>query len=156
MCSSDLPYFLKGDSEILYSPKEVSGITSDVCIYNLNNKTQKKASNIKGLEEYYPITRDDTSFYFSRWTDQKDHHDQLWMGFLNGSNPVCLPFNKKGFDCSDACTINDEFVLFSKTNLKGDYDLCVSSVFSKQIWSLSEYYKFLNTAKNELGASYHK
>ena len=65
----------------------------------------------------------------------------------DGEKTTSLPFDSDKYDCSDACPVSDEKMVFSST-ANGGYDLyyydgsCVSA--------LPE----LNTDKNELGADF--
>ncbi len=61
-----MPYYISNDNELLYSSNEVTGTPADIFMLSLTtNKTQSFVA-LFGVEEYYPIGIDDTSFLFTR------------------------------------------------------------------------------------------
>ena len=94
---------------------------------------------------YYPILKGDF-LYFTKWQDSNNHCDQIMC--FDGKEIYSLPFNSTQYDCSDACPIHENAVIYSST-ADGDYDLY--------------YYDGENTAKitplnsdrNDLGADFY-
>lgn len=153
---ASMPYYAKGDSLLLYSGNETSGSTADLFCLRLNNGMESPVSAIAGLEEYYPITRDDTSFYFTRWYSTDNHNDQIYLGFFNGRPAARLAFNEAFQNYSDACPVSNRYLVVSSTTTggQGGYDLYVADIITGKHWSLDLYRNGINTTKNELGACY--
>lgn len=151
-----MPYYAKGDSVILYSGSEASGNTADIYRLSVATNTVQPVSALPGVEEYYPIAKDDTSFLFTRWFSAGNHNDQVYVGFLNGSATQRLPFNETDQNYSDAYPVDSRYVIISSTRPggKGSYDLYVADIVTGKKWSLSLYHPAINTAGNELGACY--
>ncbi len=151
-----MPYYTKDDTALIYSGNENTGSASDIYEYYMKDGSVKPLSAVPGVEEYYPIIRDDTSFLFTSWNNSSNKSDQVFLGFLNGHAPVRLPFNEPDADFSDAFPVSAKYVLLSSTRAggMGQYDLYIADIVSGKIWSLNVYLKGINSAKNELGAAY--
>lgn len=153
---ASMPYYAKGDSVIFYAGSETSGNTTDIYRFSITTNTVQPLSSFAGIEEYYPIARDDTSFFFTRWFSAGNQNDQVYMGFLNGRVNQRLAFNEPDQNYSDAFPVNGRYVMLSSTRPggKGSYDLYVADLITGSKWSLSLYNSGINTAGNELGACY--
>lgn len=152
---ASMPYYIKKDSIILFAA-EKNGISG---IYALNHgKTLQTLFNVNGVYAYYPIAFNDNSFVFTRWHSASNHHDQLYMGYLDGSPAQRLPFNDPEADYSDAYTADGVCLFVSSTRKggKGGYDLYIADKNTGQMWSMSEYENSINSILNELGATYHR
>jgi len=153
---ASMPYYAKGDSIIIYSGNEVSGNTADIYQLSIATNTIRPLSSLPAVEEYYPIARDDSSFFFTRWYSAGNQNDQVYLGFLNGRISERLPFNETDQNYSDAFPANSRYVILSSTRPggKGSYDLYVADMITGKRWSLSLYNAGINTGGNELGACY--
>ncbi len=153
---ASMPYYTRHDSVILYSGNELTGTTSDIYKISLLTDIAQPLSANAGVEEYYPIAKDDTSFLFTRWYSAADHNDQVYLGFFNGKAATRLPFNETGHNFSDAYPINNRYVILSSTRPggTGGYDLYVADMISGEKWSLRSYNVNINSAREDLGAAY--
>ncbi|HJV18265.1 MAG TPA: hypothetical protein VJ552_00175 [Sediminibacterium sp.] len=153
---ASMPYYAKADSVILYSGMDASGKETDIFQLSLKTGYVRPLAAQAGIQEYYPIARDDTSYLYSRWYSASNRSDQVYLGFLNGRNPQRLLFNESGADYSDAYPVNSRFLILSSTvsGGKGGYDLFVADMVSGAKWSLNTYHLSVNSSKNELGACY--
>ena len=152
---ASMPYFINNDQLILYAAEknEVSAIYA----LNTGDNFIQPMFEAPGIYAYYPIALDNSSFVFTRWHSASNHHDQLYIGYLNGSPVLRLPFNEPSADYSDGYPVDDKHLLLSSTRqgTKGGYDLYIGNKTSGQVWSLSVYNTNINATGNELGASYH-
>jgi Tol biopolymer transport system component len=153
---ASMPYYGPGDSAILYSGSESSGATADIFIYIISSGVVTPLSNLPSVEEYYPITIDDTSFLFTRWVSSTNQNDQVYKGYFSGRQSQRLIFSEQDQNYSDAYPVNAQYIIFSSTRPggKGEYDLYVADINSGYKWSLSLYNEAINSSKNELGACY--
>ena len=110
----------------------------------------------KGVVEYYPITNDAESFYYSAHVSETNRHDQLYKGFFDGSPSEKLKFNATNADYSDACPVSSSWLILCSTrsDSKGGYDLYIAHETTGAIYPLSDYNQAINTHLNELGADY--
>ena len=110
----------------------------------------------KGVVEYYPITKDAESFYYSAHVSETNRHDQLYKGFFDGSPSEKLKFNATNADYSDACPVSSSWLILCSTrsDSKGGYDLYIAHETTGAIYPLSDYNQAINTHLNELGADY--
>jgi hypothetical protein len=97
-----------------------------------------------GINAYYPIVKGD-KLYFTAWHSTDNHCDRIMC--YDGKEVYPLSLNSAEYDCSDACPVDDNKMIFSST-MNGNYDLYYSD--GVNISSLSE----LNTDINELGADF--
>lgn len=153
---ASMPYYAMADSVILYSGMDASDKETDIFQFSLNTGYARPLATQPGIQEYYPIARDDTSYLYSRWYSTSNRSDQVYLGFLNGRNPQRLLFNESGADFSDAFPVNSRFLILSSTvsGGRGGYDLFVADLLSGAKWSLNTYHLSVNSSKNELGACY--
>jgi Tol biopolymer transport system component len=153
---ASMPYFADHDQYILYAA-ETNDISS-IYSYSIADKNVKTIFTAPGIYAYYPITISDSSFIFTRWYSSSDHHDQLYMGYLNAKAPVALPFNEPSGDYSDAYPVDSKYILLSSTRSgsKGGYDIYIADIHTGAIWSMDLYNAAVNTKDNELGACYHE
>lgn len=109
-----------------------------------------------GTVEYYPITIDDETFYYTGHMSSSNPYDQLYIGYWDGGASRRLPFNTTNADYSDACPVSSGWLILCSTrqDSRGQYDLYIANDSSGAIYSLSDYNPAINTNLNELGASY--
>lgn len=149
-----MPYYT------LDGKKAVCGCGADgedyIGLWDFEKSTMTVLYDRKGVVEYYPITNDAESFYYSAHVSETDHHDQLHKGFFDGSPAVKLKFNKTNADYSDACPVSDGWLILCSTRSdgRGGYDFYIGHETSGAIYSLSDYNPGLNSRLNELGADY--
>lgn len=125
-------------------------------LWDIKARTVTKLYDKPGTVEYYPITIDKESFYYSQHVSPTDNHDQLYKGFFDGRTSIYLAFNKKNADYSDACPVSNEWLILvsTRSDSKGGYDLYIANETSGAIYPLSDYNSSINTSKNELGPDY--
>jgi Tol biopolymer transport system component len=114
-----MPYYLRGYSALLYSGSEANGTTADIFKFSISDNSIQSLSALPGLEEYYPIVRDDTSFLFTRWMSTSNQNDQVYKGFLNGRTFLRLPFNESDQNYSHAFPVESKYVICSSTRSGG-------------------------------------
>ncbi len=153
---ASMPYYILGDSAVLYSGRNATGTTADIFKLSLTTNSIQSLSSLPGVEAYYPIVRDDTSFLFTRWYSASNQNDQVYLGSLNGRAFQRLPFNEPDQNYSDAYPVNSRYVILSCTRPggKGGYDLYVADMVTGERWPLNLYNPGINSVNNELGACY--
>lgn len=153
---ASMPYYTKGDSLLLFSGNEPIGSTADISLLRLNTGTVIPLSANPGLEEYYPVTCDDSSFYFTRWYSADNHNDQIYLGYIDGRPARRFAFNEVYQNYSDACPVDNQFLIISSTTTggRGGYDLYLVDRVEGKRWSLDLYMYGINSPMNELGAVY--
>ncbi len=97
------------------------------------------------INAYYPVTKDD-KLYFTTWHSTENRCDRIMC--YDGEKITDLSFNSSEYDCSDACPIDNEKIIFSST-LNGNYDL-----YYYDGWNTSPV-SDLNTDSNDLGADFY-
>jgi Tol biopolymer transport system component len=153
---ASMPYYTRDGSGLLFAGSETGSTTLDIFLLSAADGSTHALSALVNVEEYYPVARDDTSFLFTRWNDQTNKNDQVYVGFYNNRPSVRLPFNQTDHDFSDAFPVNAHTVVLSSTKPggRGQYDLYIADSKTGKIWSLNLYNPYLNTVNNELGACY--
>ncbi len=153
---SSMPCFTQDATALIYA--RGNGSTSDIYMVNVNGSNNHSLANTVDVQEYYPIVSGASTFFYTRWYSSGNPHDQIYLGnFTNHTNTI-LPFNTSTADYSDPFPCTPDLVVMScdRKNGAGAYDLCIASLSTGQIWSLSEYNAQINGAINELGACYSK
>lgn len=149
-----MPYYSVDGMKILYGGS--LGSESFIGCWDRATATASILYDKMRITEYYPVTADSESFYYTQHYSENDNHDQLYKGYFDGRESLSLPFNNRNADYSDAGTISDGWLLLSSTRYdsRGAYDLYIANERSGAIYSLSAYNMAINSANNELGASY--
>ena len=113
--------------------------------------------NASGVQEYYPVARDVSTFLYTRWDAAANPNDQIYLGYFDGTPAAALLFNDVAANDYDPYPAGDRYVFFSSTRAGGqeNYDLYLADINTGATWSLSEINPNLNTPLHELGASYH-
>jgi Tol biopolymer transport system component len=151
---ASMPYYEHGDTAILYAG--TVGNTSNIYLYHVSDSSITTKNALPGIYAYYPITRDDSSFIFTRWYDAGNQHDQLYLDFFDNRGAQNLPFNEPTADYSDGYPAGSNYIFLSsdRKDSYGGYDLYVADLYSGNIWSLSYYNPGLNSSFEELGSCY--
>lgn len=149
-----MPYYTDDATGLIFA--QGAGSSSDIYQINIDGTGKTALANTGGVQEYYPITRDNLTFLYSRWYSSSNHHDQVYMGNFGNSTRTRLPFNNSSADYSDAYPCTNSYVVLSSTRsgAVGGYDLYIANITTGDIWSLNEYNANINSAVNELGACY--
>ncbi len=147
-----MPMFTPDGKHVIYA--EGARKDSDLFVIDVQDGTRRPLAIEPELQEYFPVPLDDTHFFFVRWTSRTDHHDQIWVGSLDGRTRRPLALNQPGTDSSDPYPVEDRLVVFSSTRPggRGGYDLYLGDRDDGASWSLSSL--GINTPDEELGATY--
>ncbi len=149
-----MPYYTVDDSKLVFGGGH--NPNSYIGLWDIRTSSVTKLYDKTGTVEYYPVTIDATSFYYTQHVSPSDAHDQLYKGFFDGSPSKSLAFNKTSADYSDACPVNNGWLILVSTrnDSMGGYDLYIANETSGAIFPLSDYNSSINTPKNELGPDY--
>jgi len=146
-----MPFYSADGSKIVFSLG--IGGNSSIAVLDLKTKEFQILYDRAGVQDYYPVSADAESFYYTTGFSTKRSFDQVYRGYWDGRTPVQLPFNCSIGDYSDAYPVNSEWAILSSTRLcgRGAYDLYLANTKSGKVISLSKYNRHVNTGKNELG-----
>lgn len=149
-----MPYYSVSGDKIVFGGG--SGSETFIGLWDIASAKMSKLYDKEGTVEYYPITIDEESFYYTGHVSASSPYDQLYIGHWDGSAAQYLPFNKTNADYSDACPVSDNWLILCSTRQgsRGQYDLYIANKLTGAIYPLSDYNDSINTAKSELGASY--
>lgn len=149
-----MPYYTTDGSKIIYAPGVGAG--SDIYTISSDGTKNKAEVNTSDYQEYYPITRDSESFFYTGWVSRRNKNDQVFLKYFSRPKPVYLLFNDKHANYSDATPIGSKYVAVSSTRRggKGGYDNYIANLYTGDIWSLDKYNNEANSTKEDLGAHY--
>ncbi len=152
--SFGMPYYTVDGSSVVFGGGSGSGSYIGLC--NLLTGSTRVLYDKPGTVEYYPITIDGSSFYYTQNYSASNHADQLFKGWFDGRASVSLAFNRSDADYSDAAPVSAGwlFLVSTRSGGKGKYDLYLAHETSGAIYSLNTYNTRINTSLNELGPSY--
>jgi Tol biopolymer transport system component len=154
MAESGMPYFSANGQSLVYA--RGAGSTSDIFMINIDGSGQRVLENESGLQEYYPIVWDSSSFLFARWYSSSNQNDQIYLGYFSGGPATRLKLNELNSNSSDPFPCGTDYLFFSGTRsgTRGGYDLYIADALTGNAWSLSVYYPAINSEENELGICY--
>lgn len=149
-----MPFYSTDGNKVVFGGG--NGTNSYIGLLDLTTSRITRLYDRTGVVEYYPVTIDATSFYYTAHVSADDNHDQLFKGFFDGSNCIAMAFNNARADYSDACPVSGGWLIFCSTRSgsQGGYDLYIGHEISGVIYSLNNYSSTINSSLNELGASY--
>ena len=146
------PYFTVNGEQIIY----FQGVneTADIYKINLDGTGKMPIQNIANLNEYYPITIDDNSYFFTRSESEAVVVDDIYIGNLYDNSSTPFFANLPNFEDSDPFPVSGYLTLFSsnRESENGDWDLFLGNSELQTTLSLSEF--GLNTNLHELGACF--
>jgi len=132
------------DGKHIYYIKYNEGYGSIVCM-NTDNGEIKTIFQEENINAYYPMTND-KYLYFTKWHSSENHHDEIMV--YDGNTAESMIFNSEIYDCSDACPVDENSMIYSSTK-NGNYSLYYfNGTESIEIPGI-------NTDKNELGADFY-
>ena len=149
-----MPYYSTDGAKILYAPG--AGAESDIYIMDADGSNSQAIVAQSNYQEYYPITRDNDSFFYTGWVSSSNLNDQVYLKYYSSGTPIHLPFNQTNANFSDATPVGSEYAVISSTKSggRGGYDLYIADISTGDLWSLDEYNSSLNTSSEDLGAHY--
>jgi len=147
-----MPYYNADGTKIVAS-KGASHAQSSIVLIDLAEQTVKPLYDAPGVQDYYPINADATSFYYSSGYSTQWNGDQVWRGYWSGAPAERLPFNDTEGDYSDATPAGSDWVILCSTRPggAGSYDLYIANTQSGEIFPMSDYHNGINTPLAELG-----
>jgi len=148
-----MPYYNADGTKIVASKGGGSHAQSSIVVINLQNNSMQTLYDAPGVQDYYPINADATSFYYSSGHSPQWPGDQVWRGYWNGAPAQRLPFNDTEGDYSDATPAGSDWVVISSTRPggAGSYDLYIANTQSGAIFPMTDYHSGINTPLAELG-----
>ncbi len=145
-----MPYPTTDGEKIVYTKN------SKIYIIDIDGTNDRALTTENHLGCYYPIVKDDTSYFYPRWYSTINHHDDVYLGNLLDGTSVRCPFNKINDDDSDPFPVsNTDYVFFSsnRSGGQGDWDIYLGNAKTGQVWLLNKF--GINSAKMELGSAYY-
>lgn len=145
------------DGNYIYYTSYNDGIGS-ICRMDTASHNTETVYSENNVTAYYPITSDG-NLYFTKWHDANNRCDQIMK--YDGSQIYSMPFNSELFDCSDACPVDENMMIYSST-ADGDYDLFFyngensvkltelcgdKNELGTDFYSLEEYEDYLNNSR---------
>lgn len=146
-----MPYMTTNGQKVVYSV----GVEANADIYIMDSNGSNKTSliNVPNVFEYFPVVKDATSFFYTRWLTATDHNDQIYLSDFSG-NSSSLSINDSTSNNSDAYPVGSDYLFFSSTRAggSGGYDLYVGQISTGAVWSLNNL--GINSSVEDLGACY--
>ncbi len=93
--------------------------TGTICSLDPDTHKVRTIFQENGVNAYYPVAKGDL-LYFTKWYSSDNHCDQILC--YDGADFTAMPFLSADYDCSDACPLNSQAMIYSST-ANGDYDL---------------------------------
>jgi len=93
-----MPYFTNDGKKIIFMCNE--GALSSINLIDTNGTNNIVLVDEPSVQEMYPIIRDSMTFLYTRWLSPTDDHDDIYLGYLDGSPLSLLPFNLSTADDS--------------------------------------------------------
>ncbi len=146
-----MPYFTTDAQKIIYA--QGAREHSDIYLINLDGSGKIPLYSQNGVAEYYPIVKNSSSFYYTRWVSSTNHNDQIYLGdFLGNSTNVSV--NDLYSNNSDAFPVNSDYLFFSSTRngSVGGYDIYLGQLSTGLVWNLQSF--GINSSLAELGVCY--
>jgi len=147
-----MPYYTTNGLKVIYA--RGAGENSDIYIMNTDGTSKTALFNVSQVTEYYPIVRDDTTFFYSKWISAYNQNDQIMLGNMQNSTSTVLSVNDANSNNSDAYPVGSDYLVFASTRSggTGGYDLYLGQISTGSVWNLNDY--GVNSSVEELGPCY--
>lgn len=146
-----MPYFTTDGKQVIYAKDDNE--KSDIYIISIDGTGITSLYSEVGVSEYYPIIKDNASFFYTRWFSSSSQIDQIYQGDFFG-NTNSLSINDIDSDNSDVYPMNSDYLFFS-SNRKGSiggYDIYLGKISTGEVWSLTDF--GINSSLEDLGVCY--
>jgi len=149
-----IPYYNSDGTKLVFTAN--AGKYLSIMTMDLSTRTIGTLYDVAGIQDYYPINADKTSFYYVSGYSETNPIDQVYRGYWSGLKSKLLPFNETDGDYSDPYPVDDNWVVISSTRAGGlgGYDLYIANAISGEVFPMTDYNKDINTSKDDLGACY--
>lgn len=146
-----MPYFIQEGQKVVYA--EGAGENSDIHVMDSDGSGDISLFAASGISEYFPIARDESTFFYTRWVSASNKNDQIYLGDLSG-NSERLNINTSNSNNSDAYPVDEDHLFFSSTRGggMGGYDLYLGTLSTGKVWSLNDF--GINSDLEDLGVSF--
>ena len=146
---SSMPYFTADGKGLLF---ERNGQ-----ILLLQDKKTTVMKSESGMKTYYPIVVDSDRFLYTQI--QFNHHDAIYWGFYDGSDPQRLFFDDERWETADSYPYADgqRYLFYVSTTpdvLKGGYNVMVADLETKKVYDLDKICPGANSELLELGPAW--
>lgn len=150
---ASMPYYTADGANVVYAAGV--GASSAIHAIALDGTHDRTLQSLAGVQEYYPVVRDGTSFLYTRWVSATNANDQVYVSDFSG-NTSALPFDEPGSNYSDAFPIGSRYVVMSSTRGggKGGFDVYIADLTTGAVTSLDALNPSANTANDELGSCF--
>lgn len=129
-----------------------AGASFDIYRTNLVTNVTDTVAGTAGVAEYYPVYRDSSTIFYTRWVSAANANDQIYMYVPNLNSRTQLKLNDCASNNSDTAPVDEDLIIFSGTR-EGRYKLYLGDVTTGYVWKLDA--PGVNNAPyNVLGASY--
>lgn len=142
LCEDAMPFF-SDDGRYIYYTKYIDGYGK---IARLNAETGEDdiIFSEENVTAYYPIEKNGL-LYFTKWHSSDNHLDEIIV--YDNNTFKSAAFNSEEYDCSDACPIDTDKMIYSST-IGGSYSLYYFD--GNGSFEIPE----VNSDRNELGADF--
>ncbi len=146
-----MPYYTSDGQKVLYAKGAKEN--SDIFIMNIDGSSNTALYNEVGIQEYYPIVIDNSSFFYTRWISSLNKNDQIYQGDFSG-NRNSVSINDYYSNNSDAFPVDSDYLFFSSTRSGGmeGYDLYLGQLSTGDIWDLNDFE--INSDLEDLGVCF--
>lgn len=145
-----MPYYTTNGQKVVYA--KGAGANSDIYIINSDGSNNTSLYSLASVSEYYPIMRNNSSFFYTRWLSSSSHNDQIYLGDFVG-NAASLSINDLTSNNSDAYPVGTDYLFFSSTRAgSAGYDLYLGQISTGKIWSLNGFN--INSPYEDLGSCF--
>lgn len=117
MAEEAMPFFSDDGKDLYYT--QYDGAVGSIMRMHMETGTVETVFAEKGVNAYYPAEREG-SLYFTKWHSADNHHDEIIR--LQGDGMERMAFCAEDSDCSDACPVKGDSLIYSST-LHGVYAL---------------------------------
>ncbi len=150
------PFFSPAEQYVYYF--EGSGTGSN--IFRMDMKTGvETAVTAAGYSAYYPVARDLSTVLYTRKQTTTDADDQIYLTLpdIFPGKEYQLPINACTANNSDPATVDENFIVFSRTSANNNYDIYLGNISNGRVWALSAALEPSNATRvyNLLGSSYY-
>ncbi|MDO5559146.1 MAG: hypothetical protein Q4F95_06060 [Oscillospiraceae bacterium] len=140
-----MPYFTSDGQSVLYT--KGTGADSGIYMKNIYPGDEKCLYDPDDICAYYPVVHNDR-ICFTAWNRSDNHNDGIFR-YISEYLPAQAVITDPGFNCSDACFVDDTDIIISSSQ-NGHYDLFAVNTDNDAKTELCD----VNSQLNELGADY--
>jgi Tol biopolymer transport system component/subtilisin-like proprotein convertase family protein len=129
------PYYSPNGNKIAYWIRNDE--SAEIWWMNSSGTGQEHLIDHTGIQDMYPIFKNDDHLLYTRWRSMGNHDDDIYLREISTEIDTPATFNSSAEEADAFPVIDNLLILSSDREVTGDYDLYIGDFATGQMWLLN-------------------